>query len=155
MIFSFVPGLWVKAYFTHKRHFIYKYKMSRGFIKVVSGGCFVHINKWCYPRSAFTHYPGLMIFSKVDAPLMPSTTATTRSFSTNRVLIQRPKRWFNGRWKSWTHSHIPISLGKKLARSQCHKQFLCIVLLCYAEIKHSDRTSIEILKFFNHKHILK
>ena len=33
-----------KADCTHKCHF-YRYKMSRGFIKGVSGGCFVLINK--------------------------------------------------------------------------------------------------------------
>ena len=38
--------------------FIYKYKMSRGFIKGVSGGCFILIHKWCYPQSAFTQNPG-------------------------------------------------------------------------------------------------
>ena len=27
----------------------------KGFIKGVSGGCFVLINKQCYPQSAFTH----------------------------------------------------------------------------------------------------
>ena len=46
-----VPGLWVKADCwqgdcTHERGLgIYKYKTSRGFIKGVSGGCFVLINK--------------------------------------------------------------------------------------------------------------
>ena len=38
--------------------FIYKYETSRGFIKGVSGGCFVLINKLFYPQSAFTHNPG-------------------------------------------------------------------------------------------------
>ena len=31
--------------------FIYKNKLSCGFIKGVSGGCFVLINKLCYPQS--------------------------------------------------------------------------------------------------------
>ena len=35
--------------------FIYKYKTLCGFIKAISGGCFVLINKWRYPQSAFTH----------------------------------------------------------------------------------------------------
>ena len=29
--------------------------------KTLRGGCFVLINKWCYPQSAFTHDPGPMI----------------------------------------------------------------------------------------------
>ena len=39
--------------------FIYKYKLVCGFIKGVSGGCFVLLNKWCYPQSPFTHNLGL------------------------------------------------------------------------------------------------
>ena len=32
--------------------------MLCSFIKGVSGGCVVHINKWCYPQSALTHNLG-------------------------------------------------------------------------------------------------
>ena len=38
--------------------FIYKYETSHGFIKVISGGCFVLINKLCYVQSAFTYNLG-------------------------------------------------------------------------------------------------
>ena len=51
-----VPGLWVKADcgsggLYSQTGFIKKHKMSCRFIKGVSGGCFVRINKWCYPQS--------------------------------------------------------------------------------------------------------
>ena len=38
--------------------FIYKYETLHGFIKGVSGGCFVLINKRRYMQSAFTYNPG-------------------------------------------------------------------------------------------------
>ena len=40
--------------------FIYKYETLHGIIKGVSDRCFVLLNKWCYPQSAFTHNPGPM-----------------------------------------------------------------------------------------------
>ena len=58
-----IPGLHIKADCTWGRlysqmSFIYKYKTLRGFIKGVSGGCFVLIKKWCYVQSAFMYNPG-------------------------------------------------------------------------------------------------
>ena len=50
--FLVIPvGLWEKADcgfggFYSQTSFIYKYETSCGFIKWVSGGCFVLINKW-------------------------------------------------------------------------------------------------------------
>ena len=54
--FLVVPRLWVKADCGWGRlylrtSFIYKYKMLHGFVKVVSGGCFILINNWHYPQS--------------------------------------------------------------------------------------------------------
>ena len=43
--------------------FIFKFEMSYGFVKGVSGGCSVLLNKLCYPQSAFTHNPGPTVFS--------------------------------------------------------------------------------------------
>ena len=62
--FLVVPRLWVKADCGWGRlylrtSFIYKYKMLHGFVKVVSGGCFILINNWHYPQSGsddFFHY---------------------------------------------------------------------------------------------------
>ena len=47
--------------------FIYKYKTLHGFIKGVSGGFFVLINKWCYPQSAFIHNLGPTIYFSILA----------------------------------------------------------------------------------------
>ena len=51
---------------THKHHLFISTKHHFGFIKGVRGECFVLINKWHCPQSAFTHNTGPTIFRKLS-----------------------------------------------------------------------------------------
>ena len=81
--------------------FIYKYKTPHGFIKGVSGGYFVLINKWGYPQSAFTHNPPLPTIG-----LYPQSAFThNRPLPTIRLYPQsrsdrnlHEKQWFVAFW---------------------------------------------------------
>ena len=63
--------------------------MLRGFIKGVSGGCFVLKNKLHYPQSAITKNPGLTDEKKPNFFKSCPKSSTKKQFR----LFKQPKRW--------------------------------------------------------------